>query len=209
MMDTNDLIAAAEQAALAKLTARVKWVTLGILALLVAMGAYLFGVHTSTPTPEITAPAVAQSQADGSLVLARQLATPAQAAKPPHTIPKGSTEERRMGVKLKPPAFDNAEGCRCDPPPVEVNLSLVRQGDGRRVIASSPTGTVLAGLDMPIEAGAMPTPHPWAAGVSYDPLSKGPGLWVERDLGRIRVGAEALRDGQGKLQGRVRVGWAW
>lgn len=175
------------------------------------LAGYLFGVKTSAPQPENTAPAAAQSQPDGSLILAR--VPEAKPAKAPHKIPKGTTEERRVSIQLKPPAFESPAGCECEPAPLDVNLSLVREdgkGGGRRVVASSPQGQILAGLDVPIEPALMPPEaHPWAAGISYDPLSKSPGVWVERDLGRIRLGVEALRDASGKLQGRLRAGWSW
>ena len=184
---------------------RYLWALVAALAL--AFAGYLFGANTSAPKPENTAPVAAQSQPDGSLILERK--PEARPTPAPHKIPKGAIEERRVGIKLKPPAFESAAGCKCDPKPLDVSLSLVREGDGRRVIASSPQGQILAGLDMPIEPVLMPPePHPWAAGLSMD-QGKRPGVWIERDFGRVRLGADAYRAEAGGLGGRLRVGWVW
>jgi len=190
----------------------------------VLLAGYLIGAHTSAPKPEVIAPVAAQSQADGSVVAARRPV----AGKPPaapHVIPKGSIEERRMSATIRPSAGlklpasvaqslpdacrQAIESAQC--PDVRVDLSLVRQGDGRRVVASSPDGAVVAALDMPIEAALMPISRPWAAGLSCDPgkCRHSPGAWVERDLGRVRVGVEAIREQSGSVQGRVWVGWVW
>lgn len=171
------------------------------------LGGYLFGVKTSAPKTEVVTAAPQVTQSDGSIVVERK--PEARPSKPPHKIPKGSIEERRVGIKLQPDAFVSAEGCKCDPEPVSVNLSLVRDDQGRRVVASSTGGKVVGALDVPIETALMPPePHPWAAGLSYG-HDKSPGAWIERDLGRIRVGAEVIRQRDQTFQGRVRVGWAW
>ncbi|WP_018606785.1 hypothetical protein [Uliginosibacterium gangwonense] len=175
---------------------------------------------TSAPQPENTAPAAAQSQADGSLILARTPPPTSDALPPaPHVIPKGAVEERRISVTVKPhplpakittPPVDqsSAQPAQADCAPVTVDLSLIRQNGGRRVIASSPDGIVIGGLDIPIESALLPASHPWAAGLSVG-HDKSPGVWLERDLGRIRLGAEALREQSGTLQARLRVGWSW
>jgi hypothetical protein len=128
---------------------------------------------------------------------------PPATRKAPHTIPKGATEERRAQIKVKPPA-PVLDDC----PPVTVDLSLVRDDKGRRIVASSPDGQVLSAIDMPIEVAMMPTERPWAAGVSYG-SDRTQGAWIERDLGRVRVGAEAIRETGGAVMVRARVGWVW
>lgn len=169
--------------------------------------AYLIGVKTTEPEPEVIAAAPQVTQSDGSIVIERK--PEAAPSKAPHKIPKGGTEERRVNLKLKPDAFVSDEGCKCDPAPVSVNLSLVRDDQGRRVVASSTGGQIVGALDVPIEPALMPPdPHPWAAGLSYG-HDKSAGAWIERDLGRIRVGAEVIRQRDQTFQGRVRVGWAW
>lgn len=210
-----------------RLPDRLPLMVAALLLITVALGAYLFGVKTSAPKPENTAPATAQSQADGSVILARapsvEAPTPA-----PHQIPKDAVEERRISVTVKPrPASARAANpttpgtptalqssplaqaqAQADCAPVTVDLSLIRQNGGRRVVASSPDGVVVGGMDIPIESALLPASHPWAAGLSVG-HDKSPGVWLERDLGRIRLGAEALRQRDGDLQARLRVGWSW
>jgi hypothetical protein len=132
---------------------KIAWGLAGIVLLALMFGAYLFGVRTSAPKVENIAPAAEQSQPDGSVVAERQPV----AGKPPaapHVLPKGSTEERRAKVTVRPKAgielprsvlkslpsdcLKAVESAQC--PDVTVDLSLVRQGDGRRVVASSPDG---------------------------------------------------------------------
>lgn len=188
-------------------SARVQWIALLVLVAVAIFSAYLFGVRSTAPVPELIAPAAAQSQPDGSVVAERR--PQASPGKAPHQLPKGSTEERRASIKLKPaapPVADASGVLEC--PPVSVDLSLVREQDGgRRIVASSQDGKVVSALDVPIETGLIQERRPWSAGVSYGEQS--PGVWVERDLGRIRAGAELVRDQAGAVQGRVRVGWVW
>lgn len=155
---------------------------------------------TDVPRPEVIAPAPAVRQADGSLVAERRPATPSEAKKPPHQIPKGAREERRIAVTVQP--------TRPDCPPVRVDLSLVREGEGRRVVASSPDGQVVQALDLPVERALIPPPaRPWAMGASYNPLTERAGIWVERDLAWLRIGADLIQDERGQVAAMVRVGW--
>jgi hypothetical protein len=112
--------------------------------------------------------------------------------KPAGIIPKGGKVERNIRVTVDPnispdtpaaglpsssPAAASLAGQnglqdarislsegsrRC--PNVTVDLSLVRMPDAsRRVIASSPNGTVVGGLDVPVEASAIPKLQRWTA----------------------------------------------
>lgn len=155
-------------------------------------------------TPETPAPAV--KQADGSTVLER---APDAQAKPAQQVPKGAKVERVVKVKVQGGANpqDSAKPC----PAVNVDLSIVRMPDAtRRVIASSPDGEILSGLDVPVEsASPAPAPKRWAAGVSLNPVRQTVGVWIDRDLARVRVGAEInqTRDfGLNGIEARVKVG---
>lgn len=177
---------------------RDRWLLLATLLLGAGLGYWL--KSTGMPAREIVAPAQAVRQGDSSLVAERRPATPAEVKKPPHQIPKRAREERRVSATIQPKQPD------CDP--VRLDLSLVREGDGRRVVVSSPDGQVVDALDMPILPGLMPAPpRPWAVGASYQPLTQRAGIWVERDLARLRVGAELLQDERGQVAAMVRVGW--
>lgn len=83
-----------------------------------------------------------------------------------------------------------------DCPPVTVDLSLVEMPDkSQRVVASSPNGNILGGVDIPVR-DAEPTPEPklWAVGAAIS-TRQNMGVWVERDLGFLRLGAEANTTG--------------
>lgn len=145
------------------------------------------------PRPEVR-------QDDGSVVLER---APEQVpSKPPHAIPEGGTEARRVEITLYPKDPD------C--PPLDLTLSLVRFGDGSaRVVASSENGRISEGIDIPFEDRSLAFERrQWAAGVSY--AGEGAhGVYLQRDLWRFRVGLEvnALRDGG--TEARATVGWTW
>lgn len=161
-----------------------------------------------TPTPEPAAPQ--QRQTDGALLIERQATTPT--AKPKQQIPKRAKVERVAQVTVQPDAPAPAAGQPC--PPVTVDLSLIREPDGgRRILASSPDGEVVAGLDVPVEPMlVMPAPAKrWAAGLSWSPSERTSGVWIERDLWRVRVGldihqAGGLHTSASGVDARVRVG---
>jgi hypothetical protein len=198
---------------------------LAVVGLAVVLGAYLFGVHTARPLTENIAPAVAQSLPGGALMLARVAAAsaPADLLREPmlqqsvlqHALPAASRVERAIRATVQPRAHlrvpvalqseASVEAC----PPVSVDLALIRTPEGRRVIAASPDGELVAGLDVPLEAAAQAAEHPWSAGLSYG-SDGSPGLYLERDLGRLRVGAEAIRGNPDPhIQARIRLGWSW
>lgn len=151
------------------------------------------------PAMEVVSKAPEVRQGDGSLLAARE--PQAKPLPPPHAIPKGSREERRISATVSP--------AKPDCPPLRLDLSLVQdEAGGRRVVASSPDGEVIQALDMPVVAALLPQPtRPWAAGVSWTPREELGGVWLERDLGRLRLGADIEEAGRGELLGRVRVGW--
>ncbi|WP_375591613.1 hypothetical protein [Chitiniphilus eburneus] len=179
---------------------------------LVAWLGYLLG-HARAPVPEDTTPAAQQVQGDGSVIAARQ-PDPAPSP-PPHQLPKGAHEERRMSVTVRPtsqPApVQAADGTlHCDCPPLTVDLSQVQVDGGRRVVASSPDGQVVRALDIPIDPAPMPPPErPWAIGVSYGANTGTLGAWIERDLSRVRLGLEAQQDDDGRVDLRLRAGWVF
>lgn len=156
-------------------------------------------LHPESPLQrEDTSPAVAVRQNDGSLVAQRVAASKPSAA--PHALPKGSREQRRIAVTVQP----RREDC----PPLRLDLSVVEQDSGRRVIASSPDGTVLDALDLPLLADYVSTPRRrWSTGASLDLDRTRPGLWLDHDLGRFRIGAELMLEENGALQARAKLGF--
>lgn len=127
-----------------------------------AIGCLLLGWKIGKPTRpgRLDPPAAAVVQTDGSVIVERK---PNPEAKPPHEIPKGAKVERVVQVKVRPRAAatvptsgDGLQGKASLPsasPETTVDLSLVRMPDQtRRVIASSPDGEIVGGLDVPVEA---------------------------------------------------------
>jgi hypothetical protein len=174
---------------------RIKLIVGGCIAALLVLAAVAF--WPAKPIHEDVAPAPMVRQADQSVIAER-----APDAHPPaarHIIPRGYVEERRETITVAPaPAASS----------VEVDLSLVRKGDERRVIASSPDGTVVSAIDIPIEPALIPPPPlKWAAGLGYT-TQREVGVWVERDIGRLRVGAEVLK-GAGAPRAEIRIGVAF
>ena len=104
------------------------------------------------------------------------------------------------GVKVKPKPVPKVEPVKPDAngfcpvakecPALTVRLDLIQQEEGRRVVASSPDGDIVGGIDIPIEKWIKRNENKWAAGVTYD-TDKKPGAFLDRDLGPFRVGVEA------------------
>lgn len=184
-----------------------------IIAAIVAGIGIVWFAHELLKDPAIEGPAPAVLQADGSVVVER---APDPKARPPHALPRGAKVERVVSVTVEPSGkgitLPSGE-VKC--PPVTVDLSLDRMPDGtRRVVASSPDGQITKALDIPVESIAPPAAHKWAAGLSYDPVKGTPGVWLERDLWRVRLGVEANQTRQyvgGPTAGelRLRVGVTW
>ncbi len=140
------------------------------------------------PAPIPEPPAPETRQADGSLVLRRDASAPVSIPK----LPTGSRATRHASVTVRPtPPEAVPEGCPVCPD-VRVDLTTVRQPDGTaRVIAASPDGAVIGGVDVPLEPYTPPVAKKWAAGGYYSPLDNGFGGWVSRDLGPWVIGAQA------------------
>lgn len=189
-----------------------RWVPLAVIAGAI-FAAAAFGWWLGQPKPVQETSAAEQRQADGSLVIER---VPDVDAKPRQKIPHKAKVERVAQVTVQPDAIAEA-GKPC--PPVTVDMTLIREPDGmRRVLASSPDGQVVGGIDVPVETAAPPPePKRWAAGLSWSPADATAGVWIERDVPVfkqvVRVGAEVnqARAGIGSpgIETRVRLGLAF
>ena len=169
-----------------------------ILALLMAIGAGVWLGRQTMPrlVAEDVTPQPAQSLPSGAVVLER---APVPTAKP-RPIKPGTKVERAVSVTVQPTQPE------CEP--VQVDLQLVQDGEGRRVVASSPDGMIVGGLDVPVRQIAFEESRPWAAGISYG-TDRSQGVWIERDLDRVRIGAEIIRRQDGQAEIRARVGFSW
>ena len=189
-----------------------RWLVSLLLMIAALVTAAALGWWLGQPAPIVEAPAAEQRQADGSIVLERR---PDAKARPKHLIPPKAKLERVAQVTVQPAAVPvSGEPC----PPVSLDLSLVREDDGgRRLLASSPDGTIVGGVDVPVETAA-PPPKPlrWAAGLSWSPVDDTYGVWAERDVSlfaaaaRVGVDINQTRTGPDTgIEARVRVGFAF
>jgi hypothetical protein len=182
--------------AIGNLSFRTKLESLAVVVA-VAAGGLWWVTRDPAPVPEDTAPAPMVRQADESVVAERTFTPKPKPA--PHAIPKGYVESRRETVHVD---FDTPKN------EAEIVVSLATKGNEVRAIASSPDGTVTYAQDSIIVPQLMPAPErPWAAGVSYS-TDRQTGVWLERDIGRLRLGAEVSK-GQGKPRAELRVGVAF
>lgn len=188
-MDLKDQLQQAEQITqelkTGLLGSRVKRIALIVVAVLLVVaslsGAWYLWKPKKVPDNK---PASAVAQSDGSVVIEKR---PDPKHKPEHKIPSGGKVERDVTVTVKPTAPPVAGKC----PDVKVNLSLVRLEDKtKRVVASSPSGAVVGGLDIPVEdAEPLPEPKLWAVG-GVASTRGNYGAFVDRDFGWIRTGVQ-------------------
>jgi len=179
-----------------------------IAAVLVTGGLYAgWSLYGPAPVkPETYAPQARQQ--DGSLALERK---PDAQARPKHVIPKGATVERVVQVNIQPdtPTTAKPDDSPVQCPPVTVDLSIVKMPDDtRRVIASSPNGEVVGGVDIPVVATApVSAPPKWAAGLSFNPATQTYGVFIDRDLGPFRAGLELNKlSNASEVEMRFKVG---
>lgn len=149
--------------------------------------------------------AASERQQDGSLVLERK---PDAKARSKQAVPKGGTVERVMEVEVQgKPSVSTKSGDASVPcPPVKIDMTLVKMPDeSRRVVASSPNGEIVGGVDIPVESARIVPSLKWAAGLSVNPLNRTPGIFIDRDFGPFRVGAEFNKLSTG-YDARLKVG---
>jgi hypothetical protein len=189
-----------------------RWLAWLVLIISALVGAAALGWWLGQPKPVQETAAPAQRQVDGSMVLERR---PDPDAKPKQQIPPKAKLERVAQVTVQPSAAPAGEPC----PSISVDMSLVREEDGgRRLLASSPDGTIIGGVDVPVESAALPVePLRWAAGLSWSHAQQTGGLWVERDVPLfsqvVRIGAEVNQDRIDQeatgIDARLRIGFAF
>lgn len=184
----------------------------------IATGWYFYGPKADQ-AEQYAAPV---RQKDGSMVLEKKPGASAEAdaaaAKP--EIQKGGKIERTVVVTVKPrakpqppaePVQPNPDGtCPAaqaqECPPVTVRLDIVKvRDDVRRVVASSPDGDIVGGIDVPPAEPTMRKVPAWAAGASIT-QDKRWGVFLDRDVGPFRVGAEAGKAEAGGAEFRLKVG---
>lgn len=160
-------------------------------------------------TPKLETHKQEERQKDGSLILERQQTTDEKTARAQIPVapmtPKGAKLERLGKLEILPklpptptagPGIPGPGAVAPEAPkPLEVDVAIVKEKDGsQRLIGSSPDGTVVGGLDIPIGPPAPPVPSfKWAAGIDYTITSFGniKSLVVQRQLGPMVLQAHA------------------
>lgn len=194
------------------MTLQIKLILAAILLCMSCLSGVYIGYKMFDSKPEI----VYQHSAgevvinDSTKLLAKQ---PDKEAKADMPLPKGATLERvvKFSVKQKAKAKQSQEGTESGDvegkvggknsetslddlcPPIDISLALILDKDKQqRVEAYSPNGEIVGGIDIPVRDITIPKEaKKWAVGMSYNTLEV-KGLWVERDVGRIRLGAEVV-----------------
>ena len=170
--------------------------TLALLVAAFAAGLWL-GSRTSDPVAIFEPPAPAVRQSDGSLVASRVAAVTALPV--PVKLPPKAKPVRQVT------ATSSAPDCQ----PVEITTTLVEMPDlTYRAIVSSSNGEILTATDTPIGTRYAAPDYKWAAGVEWQAGTRRVKPWIDRDLGRVRVGASVWEQG-GKPAASVRLGWRW
>jgi len=140
-------------------------------------------LYHPTVKPETYKPAVKQK--DGSVILERNPNGTVSAPMP--ALPRKPSRTIQVTVKPKPV---EPGSCTLECPAVNVRLDLVKDDDGQRVIASSPDGDIIGGMDVPHEPWIKRNENLWAAGLTYS-HDRRLGAFIDRDLGPFRTGIEA------------------
>ena len=186
---------------------------------IVGIGHALTRKAESVPIPADYTPAPEQRQLDGSLVLERK---PNADAKPAQMLPDtGAKVERVVQVVVQPDPIEipkaalavEGDTITYSLPPITVDFTLLRQKDGgARVVASSPDGMLLSGIDVPVNVQAI-RQYKNAAGGSWGPDSYG--AWYHRGLGRRWIVGAAVRSWQPRVADRrewsfeIQGGFRW
>jgi uncharacterized protein YcfJ len=171
----------------------------------------------TAPPPADLTPAPEQRQPDLSLVLAREPnPSNSRSLEPKHVLPEGARSERIVQVKIQPnaeslaiPATVKGTEITWLPRPFTLDLTLARMPDGGgRVVASTPDGAVVGGVDVPVSE---PTGKKYShvAGALYTP-GGGYGAWYHRSLGeRWVVGAQVRYAPVVGVSADAVLGWRW
>lgn len=176
-------------------------VAVGILPGL-ALGWFLW--RQPTPPPETHAEEVHLPSGAVALEREPEAPVPVPLKQAVRELDRKATLERAVRVTVVPKTpVTSTEPC----PPVNLDIGLVKLPDQtRRVVVHSSDGDVLGGVDIPIQATERVQALKWAAGALYVPHEESYGIFLDRDIGRLRVGAELVQSREHGVSGIVRLG---
>lgn len=118
--------------------------------------------------------------------------------KPSEPVPeplKAAVKELGQGAKLERAVKLTVQPKgETDCKKVDLELGVVRMPDNtQRVIARSDDGEIVGGVDIPIAAQPLPRNLKWSAGGAYDVAERRYGIYVDRNFGPFRIGADVMR----------------
>ena len=105
----------------------------------------------------------------------------------------GGKLERTAHIVIQPePTEDSPPDCKCKE--VKMDVGIVDQGDGKRIIAYAEDGTILAGRDVPLEPYTAVKETKWEVGavINVEEPSK-LGAYASRKVGPFSVGLQAAQ----------------
>ena len=176
-------------------------------------------IFRSKPVAAVEVALPAQRQTDGSLILER---APDANAKPAQQIPAGAKVERIERIVVRPTAPSTSAAATAPTngsgqlaagpipalPSTTVDLTLLRmKDDTQRVVASSPDGTIVGGVDIPVSS-APAEPKRTAIG-GYDPINKAYLAGYLHKVGPFQVGVVGTYSPLPKFNGYLVVGMSW
>lgn len=175
-----------------------------LIGLLAGLGIGWILWRPAAPTPELHARAIELK--GGGLVLEREpeapIPAPIKAAV--KELGNGAKLERVVRIKVQSKA-SVVDSTPC--PSVNLDLGIVKMPDDtHRVIATTPDGEIVGGVDIPIQATVPVKSLKWAAGALYAPQEEAYGAFLDRDVGPLRLGAEVMQSRDHGLTGIIRFG---
>ena len=170
------------------------------------------------PVAQVEVALPAARQADGSLILER---APDAKAVPAQQIPKGAKVERIERIQVRASSAPAAVTAPTNgsgqpaaaltpalPSTTTVDLTLLRMPDDtQRVVASSPDGTIVGGVDIPVSS-APREPKSTAIG-GYDLVNKAYLAGYLHKLGPFQIGVVGTYSPLPKFNAFVVVGMSW
>lgn len=105
----------------------------------------------------------------------------------------GGKLERAATVTVQPKVSESSpDNCKCDP--VTVDIGLVDQGDGKRIVTHTDNGIIIGGTDVPLEPYTVSKETKWEVGLVMPVENyEGTGGYVSRKLGPFSVGVQVAK----------------
>jgi hypothetical protein len=105
----------------------------------------------------------------------------------------GGKLERAATVTVRPKPSEGAPaGCSCDD--VTVDIGVVDQGDGKRIVTHTDDGTIIGGTDVPLEPYTVAKETKWEVGLVVPVENyEGTGGYVSRKVGPFSVGLQVAK----------------